>query len=63
MKKLYRIVLLLTTLIFLSTYSPSEFNLTLEKNSDFLKIKKIIVKDNFLIKTNKIEEKLIKVYK
>ena len=62
MKKLDRIVLL-TTLIFLSTYSPSEFNLTLEKNSDFLKIKKIIVKDNFLIKTNKIEEKLIKVYK
>jgi len=62
MKKLYRIVLLITVLIFLSTYSPSEFNLALEKNNAFLKIEKILIVDNFLIKNSKIEEKLSKIY-
>ena len=62
MKKLYRIVLLITVLIFLSTYSPSEFNLALEKNNAFLKIEKILIVDNFLIKNSKIEEKLSQIY-
>ena len=62
MKKLYRIVLLIIVLIFLSTYSPSEFNLALEKNNAFLKIEKILIVDNFLIKSSKIEEKLSQIY-
>ena len=62
MKKLYRIVLLIIVLIFLSTYSPSEFNLALEKNNAFLKIEKILIVDNFLIKNSKIEEKLSQIY-
>ena len=62
MKKLYRIVLLIIVLIFLSTYSPSEFNLILEKNNTFLKIKKIIIVNNFLIKNNEIKKKLSKIY-
>ena len=38
MKKLYRIVLLLIVLIFLSTYNPNKFDLTKEKNNSFFKI-------------------------
>ena len=59
MKKLYRVILLIAVLIFLSTYSPSEFNLALENNNAFLKIQKIIIADNFLIKNSQIEEKLL----
>ena len=62
MKKLYRIVLLAITLIFLSTYSPSGFDLTLQKKNTFLKIQKIEIVNNFLVKDSKIKEKLNKIY-
>jgi len=62
MKKLYRIVLLIIVLIFLSTYNPNRFNLILEKNNNFLKVQKINIVDNFLIKNSEIKEKLSKVY-
>ena len=62
MKKLYRIVLLILVLIFLSTYSPSGFNLILQKDNTFLKIKKIKIVNNSLIKANEIKEKLSKIY-
>ena len=58
MKKFYKIILLLTVLIFLSTFNPKELNL-LKKNSNTLfKIKNIEVKNNFLTNKNEIEEKL-----
>ena len=41
MKKFYRIFLLLIIFIFLSTYSPNKFDLTLGNNSDFFMINKI----------------------
>ena len=62
MKKLYRILLLIIVLIFLSTYNPSEFNLILQKNNTFLKIQKIEIVNNSLIKDSEIKEKLSKIY-
>jgi len=62
MKKLYRIVLLILVLIFLSTYSPNKFDLILEKNNTFLKIQKIKIVNNLLIKSSEIKEKLSKKY-
>lgn len=62
MKKLYRIVLLIILLIFLSSYNPIEFNLILEKNNTFLKIQKIKIVNNFLIKNSEIEKKLSQIY-
>ena len=62
MKKTYRIILLIITLIFLSTYSPHEFNLILKKDSNLLKIQKIEIVNNSLIKTDEIREKLNKIY-
>ena len=62
MKKLYRIVLLIIVLIFLSTYSPSGLNLIIQKDNTFLKIQKIEIVNNSLIKDNEIKEKLGKIY-
>ena len=62
MKKLYRIVLLIIVLIFLSSYNPIEFNLISEKNNTFLKIQEIRIVNNFLIKNSEIKEKLNKIY-
>jgi cell division septal protein FtsQ len=62
MKKLYRIVLLIIVLIFLSTYSPSGFNLIIKKDNTFLKIQKIEIVNNSLIESSEIREKLIKIY-
>ena len=62
MKKLYRIVLLIIVLIFLSTYSPNEFNFILEKKNTFLKVQKIMIVNNFLIKNNEIKKKLDEIY-
>ena len=62
MKKLYRIVLLIIVLIFLSTYSPSGLNLILQKDNTFLKIQKIEIVNNSLIKNSEIKERLSKIY-
>ena len=62
MKKLYRIVLLIIVLIFLSTYSPSGFNLILQKDNTYIKIQKIEIVNNSLIKDSEIKEKLSKIY-
>ena len=63
MKRLYRIVLLIIVLIFLSTYSPSGSNLIVQKNNTFLKIQKIEIVNNSLIKNTEIKEKLSKFKK
>ena len=62
MKRLYRIVLLIIVLIFLSTYNPNGSSLILQKNNTFLKIQKIEIINNFLIKDSEIKEKLNKIY-
>ena len=62
MNKFYRIFLLLTTFIFLSSYNPNQFNLISEKNNKFFKIQNIIIVNNFLIKESVINEKLREIY-
>ena len=62
MKKTYKIVLLLMLFVFLSTYSPNKFDLILEKDSTFFKIRKIIITNNLLIEKNKVNEKLSQIY-
>jgi cell division septal protein FtsQ len=49
-------------LIFLSTYNPNNFNLILKKKNTFLKVQKIMILNNFLIKNNEIKEKLNEIY-
>ena len=62
MKKLYRIVLLLVTLIFLSTYSPSEFNAFSKKENLFFKIQNIQIINNQIISKNEIAAKLAHIH-
>ena len=58
MKKFYKIILLITALIFLSTFNPKEFNLAKKKGNTLFKIENIEIKNNFLINKDEIEEKL-----
>ena len=62
MKKFYKIIILLLLFAFLSTYTPNESNLNLKNNNNFFNIKKIIVKNNLLVKKKYIYEKLDKIY-
>jgi len=62
MKKFYKIITLLLLLAFLSTYSPNKSNLNLENDNNFFNIKKIIIKNNLLIKKSYVYEKLDKIY-
>ena len=63
MKKFYKIILLLTVLIFLSTFNPREFNSVAKKTNALFKIENIEIKNNFLINKIEIEEKLDAIYK
>ena len=62
MKKLYRIVLLLVALVFLTTYSPNEFNFFSEKKDAFFKIQNIKIINNHIIDQNEIIKKLAPIY-
>jgi len=62
MKKFYKIFLLIISLVFLTTFNPNKFEKSLEKNNDFLKIKKIIILNNYLIKKENITLKLNPLY-
>ena len=61
MKKLYRTIILLTVLIFLTTYSPNEFNVFPKKKNFFFKIKNIKIVNNYLIDESKIIKKLTQI--
>ena len=62
MKKLYRIIILLVSLIFLTTYSPNKFSVIPEKKKLFFKIQNIKIINNHLIDESKITEKLNEIY-
>ena len=63
MIKLYRIILLLIVLIFLSTFNPREFDQISKKEGTLFNIENIEIKNNSLIKKKEIELKLINIYK
>ena len=58
MKKFYKIILLFTALIFLSTFNPKEFSLAKKKSDTLFKIENIEIRNNFLTNKSEIEEKL-----
>ena len=62
MKKFYKTIILLLVFVFLSTYSPSNFDSLNQKNNTFFKVKNINITNNFLVKKDEINEKLINVY-
>ena len=62
MTKVYRIILILTTFVFISTYSPNELNFSPTKKDIFFKIKKIEVVNADLIDKNNVIEKLANIY-
>jgi len=62
MKKLYRIIILLVAFIFLTTYSPNEFNVFPKKKNFFFKIQNIKIVNNHLIEESKIIGKLTEIY-
>ena len=62
MKKLYKIIILLIALIFLTTYSPNEFSVFPKKKNIFFKIQHIKITNNRLIDEHKITEKLTGIY-
>ena len=61
MNKLYRIIILLIVLIFLTTYNPNKLSTLQKKNYHFFKIQNIKVVNNILIKESEIIKKLIQI--
>ena len=62
MKKLSKIIILLLTLIFLTTFNPIHSNLFIEKDWFFFQIKKVDIINSKLVDKNEVEEKLKEVY-
>ena len=62
MKKLYKIILLLTILIFLTTYSPKKVTFFNKNNNFFFKIQNIEIVNNHIIDENEITNKLAHIY-
>ncbi len=62
MRKFYRIFLLLSTFVFLTTYNFNQSNILKKKNKYFFKIRNIEVIDIKIIKKNEIIEKLTNIY-
>jgi len=62
MKKFYRVFILIITLVFLSTYTPNNFNSIPKKDNKFFKIKNIIIHNNLLVEKSNILKKLEKIY-
>ena len=62
MKKLYKIILLLTILIFLTTYSPNKVTFLNKNNKFFFKIQNIEITNNNKINKTDIINKLNHIY-
>ena len=62
MKKIYKIILLIITLIFLSTFNPNTITQALNKENKFFQIKNIIILNNSIIEKREIIEKLNNIY-
>ena len=62
MKKFYRIIAILITFIFLTTYSPNNLNVFPEKENTFFKIQNIKILNNNRISESEIEKKLKHIF-
>ena len=62
MKKFYRIVLLLTLFIFLTTYTPSGLNVFPKKTNHFFEIQNVEIVNNHIINKEEIDKKLANIY-
>ena len=62
MKKLYKIIILLITFIFLTTYSPNALNVFPKTKNVFLKVQNIQIINNYLIEKSEITAKLDDIY-
>ena len=62
MTKTYKIIILLFTFIFLTTYTPKNFNIKNKEKNNFFKIKKIEVTNNYRIKESTIFKRLNHIY-
>jgi len=62
MKKLYKIILLLTILIFLTTYNPDKIIFFNKNNNFFFKIQNIEIVNNHIINKEEIDKKLANIY-
>ena len=62
MKKLYRVIILFIALIFLSTYTPKELQISSQKKNVFFGVKKIEIKNVYLINKKEIIKKLNQIY-
>ena len=62
MKKFYRIIAILITFIFLTTYSPNNLNVFPEKENTFFKIQNIKILNNDRISESEIEKKLKHIF-
>ena len=62
MTKTYKIIILLFTFIFLTTYTPKNLNIKNKEKNNFFKIKKIEVSNNYRIKESIIFERLKNIY-
>ncbi len=62
MNKFYKVILLLITLIFLSTFNPNKLNQVLEKKNYFFEIKNIIILNNSKIEKAEIKDRLLQIY-
>ena len=62
MKKIYKILLIFLSFIFLTTYSPNQLNNFSKKDNFFFKIKKIKILNNSKIKEDTIQTKLKPIF-
>jgi len=62
MTKTYKIIILLFTFIFLTTYTPKNLNIKNKEENNFFKIKKIEVANNHRIKESIIIKRLNHIY-
>ena len=62
MTKTYKIVILLFTFIFLTTYTPKNLNIKNKEENNFFQIAKIVVTNNYKIKESIVLNRLHHIY-